>query len=570
VPPISTAPTPSSTTMLQPSTGAGEASTAAAVEDVVEDDDEPQLPVHERLGRLSQLPVDTAISWDEGRGSAEDVAGELGRRLSSGSVQHLTLGTTDARGASRLGSVPARQHERWPTIALAPFRRPDARSILALRLSGLPLASDDALSPLSELSSLRSLRVEHSPSLPTPALAKLIKLIRLELVSLRSCASIGDQAPGFLLSSQRLKALHLDGTSITDIALLSATVFPLLARLHFSYTAVTDLGLTLLSKRAPALTDVSAAGCDAVTDAGLLALSVLPRLRRVDMSSCARVSPSALELFAAERPGCSLGPANDSAVTARLALASAPDRHTVNGSDGRAVNSVDRLAVNSYMAVSSSDRHAVNSSARLTDFMVLAHSDRRHGGPGHSCGGGGAAGAAADPRRRPADAQPPPHNAAQPPHNVAGAGHSCHGGGAAYTAAGPRRRPADARPPPPPHDVAEARPAHDLNGGAGRAPPVHSLSDPRLAKDPRLQHLPSPDDPRLGRDPRIQQHSPDPRMQQHTPDSRIQQHSTPPDPRMQQHSPDRRAQQHPASQPHGLSQDTLAAIAALRPPHRHR
>lgn len=426
-----------------PSSAGGGAAYTPASSATVDDDDDPQLPVHERLAQLDQLPIDAALPWDEGRASAEDVAGELGRLLSRGSVRHLTTGTADAHGSARLGAAPAKQHERWPAIALAPLRRPEARSILSLCLSGLPLVGTEALAPLSELGALRSLRVEHSPSLPTPALARLIKLVRLELVSFRGCASLGDQTPGMLLSSQRLKALHLDGTSVGDIALLAATIFPVLARLHFSYTAVSDLGVTLLSKRAPALTDVSAAGCAAVTDAGLLALAVLPGLRRVDVSGCARVSPSALGLFASKRSGCSLGPANDPATTARLAPPPPIARLAVNGS------------------------------ARLTDFMMgsAAATDRRDGGPGCSCGG--AAGAAAD----------------------------------------PRQRPADARPPPPSQHAAVVRALPDAVGRAGRAA-LLSPDDPRLAKDPRLHHQ----------------------------------------------SP---------SQPHGLSQETLAAVAALRPQHRH-
>jgi hypothetical protein len=428
---------------LMPSSAGGGAAPAPASSVILDKEDDPQIPVHRLLEQLDQQPFDAALPWDEGRGSEEDVAGELGRILGKGVVRYLTLGGSDAHGFKRLGAVPAKQHERWPMIALAPLRRPDARSMLSLCLTGLPLFGNDALSPLSELCALRSLRVEHSPSLPTSALSKLIKLIRLELVSFCGCASVGDQAPGMLLSSQRLKALHLDGTSAGDIALLTATIFPALARLHFSCTAASDIGVTLLSKRAPALTDVSAAGCAAVTDVGLLNLAVLPKLRRVDMSGCARVSPSALELFAAKRPGCSLGPANGLAAAARVGTPPPPIRNVANGS------------------------------ARLAEFMggSADAAGRREGGPGRSYGGGGVVGAGAHPRQRPADARPPPHHSAR------------------------------------------SRSLQEPGAWPGWAPAPSSV-DPRLAKDPRTLH-------------------------------------------------------HPPSQPHGLSQDTLAAVAALRPQHRH-
>lgn len=363
----------------------------------IEEADELGLPAHERLERLKALPFNFSLQWDERSMSAEHLAEGLGIALSQRGVYHLRLESIGGLPSPDLRQV--NRFERWPVIALAPFHQLDCSKLLALSLSGLPLAGGNALSPLSELNNLRSLKVEDSPMLPTPALRRLINLTRLELVSFNGCTQLGDQCVGFLLPFQRLRSLQLDGTSVGDTALLVATIFPHLAHLDFNSSAVSDLGLKILAKRGASLTEVGAARCSSITDAGLVALAALPRLRYVDVTGCSSISPSALSLFRAKRPECDVHIAD--APNPSQLFTSTPTRTFSNARDSSPRLSefmVERSPTNLMNVMSAHGGSEVINAAGAPSAEWTAASRPQHF---HQAQGGPAMISLNDPRRRP-------------------------------------------------------------------------------------------------------------------------------------------------------------------------
>jgi hypothetical protein len=271
------------------------------------DGDDDDRPVRERLAELDGLAADAVVQLDEGCGSADDVADQLARVLRGPAGAARVLRVEDVeRGTAARRHAPAQLYESWGPTALAPLREVDAARLCSLLLSGLPLVGRGALAPLSELCALRVLRVEHSAALPTEALRSLQRLVRVELASFRGCCSLDDQTVGFLLPMARLRALHLDGTRVGDVALLVASVLPLLARVHVSGTGVSDLGIEVLARRATSLTELSVANCGALTEAALASFARVGGLARLDLSGCANISQQALGAFAAKRPACAV------------------------------------------------------------------------------------------------------------------------------------------------------------------------------------------------------------------------------------------------------------------------
>ena len=280
------------------------------------------------LGELEWLAPDLQLQIDHKLLSTPVPVGvTLDRALSSmrswtalrilGSQAVLGAAAADDAAAAAAGCASA--SAMWGEHALSPLHRraetlsrgggPGAPAVLcSLVLSHLPLEGGETLACLSDLVSLRCLRLEHCPALATEALRDLQRLTRLEAVSLSGCTRLGDGAVGYLMPMLELKALHLDDTATGDVAMLMATVFPQLVRLRMARTAATDKGLLVLGRRS-ALSELSLAGCEQITDDGVRALATVSRLRQLDLSGATGVSAGATLALQAALPACRLGPA---------------------------------------------------------------------------------------------------------------------------------------------------------------------------------------------------------------------------------------------------------------------
>jgi internalin A len=143
------------------------------------------------------------------------------------------------------------------------------------------LADDAAVDPIVTLPRLEHLGILSS-NLTDAALKPIAGMPNLTVLDLRRCVQITDAGLVHLAEMTQLKSLKLQSPGITNQGLKTLQPLTSLKALALEQSAVNDEGLPLLAQF-PQVVDFSLLECGEVTDAGLVHLAKLPRLRQLNL-----------------------------------------------------------------------------------------------------------------------------------------------------------------------------------------------------------------------------------------------------------------------------------------------
>ncbi|MCI0699848.1 MAG: hypothetical protein L0241_02020 [Planctomycetia bacterium] len=170
------------------------------------------------------------------------------------------------------------------------------KNIYALRLTNGPI-TNAGLKHLNSMTSLEVLWIKGCDKITYEGLDSIARLTRLRELDL-SDSPANDQTVKVINQCQELTRLRVGGTKITDTG-VQALMGQKLKALDLSVTAVTDAGLSKLSTLL-SLNVLMLTGCN-ITDAGLLHLKECRKLEHLDVAET-KVSKKGIEMLKKQFP----------------------------------------------------------------------------------------------------------------------------------------------------------------------------------------------------------------------------------------------------------------------------
>jgi len=158
-----------------------------------------------------------------------------------------------------------------------------------LHLSGNRQITDEGVAHVARIATLEKLSLGKT-NITDRAMVDVAKLVKLRVLDLLDCDQI--TSGGFAQLSTLTNLVRLFGNlmPMTDEALRHLACLSKLEKLNLSFCAnVTDTGVSYIAAGMKSMTDLNLTGCD-ITDAAVLQLHLLPRLRTLRLRNCTEIT----------------------------------------------------------------------------------------------------------------------------------------------------------------------------------------------------------------------------------------------------------------------------------------